>query len=606
VSERKVRIGCSAGFWGDTLEAARQLIHQGQIDYLVSDYLSEVTMSILARMRLRDENAGYVPDFVDSLKGLLPDIINKKIRVISNAGGINPAGCKAALLREAEAAGVELSVAIVEGDDLMSRLSEVRELGVAEMDTGDALPGRIVSMNAYLGATSIAAALDAGAQVVITGRCADSACALGALMYEFGWQPTDYDRLACGSLAGHIIECGAQATGGLFTDWSDVPGWDDMGFPIVSCDAGGGFEVSKPAGTGGLVTSATVSEQIVYEVGDPSCYVLPDVICDFSNVMLEQVDEDTVRVSGARGRPPTNLYKVSATYLDGFRCIATVMLAGAEADMKARRVAEAVLARCQRLLQTQGTDGFSETSVEVIGAEDTYGDNARKKHVREVILKLGVRHASRDALELFARELIPAGTSMAQGLTGVFGGRPKVTPVVRLFSFLIDRTQVPAQVKLDDRVVDIAPSGIVDADSAPVASVEECDPIEGAVGGDTAQVRLIALAHGRSGDKGNNANIGIIARKSQYLALLRRELTTSRVATCFSHYLQGDVLRYEWPGLNALNFVLQDVLGGGGMASLRYDPQGKTYAQILLDIPIDVPRAWLQSDRALSEWVTAP
>jgi hypothetical protein len=600
VSDRQIRVGCSAGFWGDTLEAAGQLIRQGDIDYLVSDYLSEVTMSILARMRLKDPNAGYVPDFVASLKGLLPDIVEKKIRVITNAGGINPSGCRQALLREAEAAGVELSVAVVDGDDLMPRLSELRQLDITEMDSGEPLPGQVASINAYLGAAPIAAALGAGAQVVITGRCTDSATTLGALMHEFGWQPTDYNRLACGSLAGHIIECGAQATGGLFTDWEEVSGWDDMGFPVVTCGEDGSFEVSKPPDTGGMVTPASVSEQIVYEVGDPARYRLPDVSCDFSNVTVRQKDTETVSVSGARGRAPGGQYKVSVTFVDGFRCIATVMLAGAAADAKARRVADAILRRCRRLFGQHDTEDFSETSIEVIGAEESYGTNARVRDAREVILKIGVRHESRDALELFAREVIPAGTSMAQGLTGVFGGRPKVTPVVRLFSFLIDKAWVPARVDINGRVIDIDQQET--ANDEPVATTEQAEVVikECSIDGETTPVPLITLAHGRSGDKGNHANIGIIARSRDYVSLLRDQLTSAVVAEYFAHYLQGEVIRYEWPGLNAFNFLLKDVLGGGGMASLRYDPQGKTYAQMLLDIEIEIPAAWLKNDKELA------
>jgi hypothetical protein len=468
------------------------------------------------------------------------------------------------------------------------------------MDSGEALPGRVASINAYLGAAPIAAALAADAQVVITGRCTDSATTLGALMHEFGWQPTDYDRLACGSLAGHIIECGAQATGGLFTDWQEVSGWDDMGFPVVTCSEDGSFEVSKPHDTGGLVTPASVSEQIVYEVGDPASYRLPDVTCDFSDVTVDRKDAETVSVSGARGRAPGDQYKVSATFVDGFRCIATVMLAGAAADAKARRVADAILKRCRRLFERHGTEDFSETSIEVIGAEESYGANARVSDVREVILKIGVRHESRQGLEFFAREVIPAGTSMAQGLTGVFGGRPKVTPVVRLFSFLIDKSRVPAQVEINGRVIDIGQRETANVEPADTAAPAEVLVSEYSSEGETTTVPLIAVAHGRSGDKGNHANIGIIARSPDYVSLLRDRLTSAVVAEYFAHYLQGDVTRFEWPGLNAFNFLLKDVLGGGGMASLRYDPQGKTYAQMLLDIPIDIPTAWLENDRDLA------
>jgi hypothetical protein len=603
MGDRPVRIGCSAGFWGDTLAAASQLVREGNIDYLVSDYLSEVTMSILARMRMRDPKAGYVPDFLEALDGLLPEIVDRNIRVITNAGGINPSACRDALLEMASEAGVKLSVAIVNGDDLMPRVPELRELDVRELDTGEALPERMASINVYLGATPIAAALDEGAQVVIAGRCVDSAPALGALMHEFGWQETDYDQLAGGSLAGHVIECGAQATGGLYTDWEDVPGWENMGFPVVTCFEDGRFEVSKPPGTGGLISVASISEQVVYEIGDPANYQLPDVSCDFSNLLLTQVDDGCVAITGAAGRSPNDHYKASATFVDGFRCIATFMLAGSEANLKARRVAESILLRCRRLLLQHDLKDFSETSIEIIGAEDSYGANARVGNVREVIAKIGVRHDSRAALDFFAREVIPAGTAMAQGLTGVFGGRPKVTPVVRLFSFLLKHSYVPVTVDIGDRLVEVEPAKTIDqppyASASDIANTSEPDFADV----DLLTVPLRVLAHGRSGDKGNHANIGVIARAPAYLPLLRSQLTAECVASYFAHYLKGEVVRYEWPGLNAFNFVLRDVLGGGGMASLRYDPQGKTYAQILLDLPIEIPAAWLESDKDLASRV---
>jgi hypothetical protein len=589
MSREQVRIGCSSGFWGDSPGAAAQLVGSGQIDYLVSDYLAEITMSLLARARLKNPEGGFPPDFVQSLAPLLPEIRRQGIRVVSNAGGMNPRGCRAALEKAAAAAGLEFRIAVVEGDDLMPRLAELKQLAPRDMSSAAPWPDKPLSVNAYLGAGPIAAALDAGADIVLTGRCVDSAVTLGILMHEFGWQAGDFDLLASGSLAGHVIECGPQCTGGLFTDWRDVPGWDDMGYPIVECAADGSFVVTKPGGTGGLVSVGTVSEQVLYEIGNPAAYVLPDVVCDFTGVQADQLGPDRVRVSGARGGPPTPSYKVSATFVDGWRVIATIMIAGREAAAKARREGEAIVTRTRRLLVNAGLADYTETSIEVIGDEDTYGPRRRAGlDAREVVLKIGLRHESREALELFAREMTQAGVAMAQGTTGLFGGRPSPSPVVRLFSFLLDKAQVPARVSLGDREFEVPVSqGRAFAPPAPGAAAAAPAPA------DALEVPLVALAWTRSGDKGNHANIGVIARREEFVPVLRRELTAERVAQCFTHYLQGPVTRWELPGLHAFNFLLEDVLGGGGIASLRYDPQGKTYGQMLLDLPVRVPRAWL-------------
>jgi hypothetical protein len=588
VTARTVSIGCASGFWGDSAYAAAQLVGRGRIDYLVSDYLAEITLSLLARARAKSPDAGYPPDFVAAHAPLLPEIRRRGIRVVSNAGGMNPRACRDALAKAAADAGVGLRIAIVEGDDLMSRVEELRALAPAEMSSGAPLPARLASCNAYLGARPIAAALAMGADVVLTGRCVDSALVLGILMHEFGWRGDDFDRLAAGSLAGHVIECGPQCTGGIFTDWRDVPGWDDMGYPIVECGADGGFVVAKPEGTGGLVSVGTVSEQIVYEIGDPAAYALPDVVCDWRGVRLEQAGPDRVRVSGARGRPPTPRYKVCATYADGWRVIATMMLAGRESAERARRMGQAIVSRTQRLNGEAGRPAYREASVEVIGAEDTYGANASaalRAGAREVVLKIGLRHDDKAALELFGQEMMQAGVAMAQGTTGAFGGRPAPSPVVRLFSFLLDKRAVPVHVDFEGRQTPVVEAAGVEPAPAKPEPAPPAPP--SAAGG--IEVPLVRLAWGRSGDKGNDANIGIVARQARYVPVLRAELTAERVAAYFSHYLQGPVARWELPGLHAFNFVLKDVLGGGGIASLRYDPQGKTYAQMLLDLPIRVP-----------------
>jgi acyclic terpene utilization AtuA family protein len=610
MSDRIVRIGAHSAFWGDSNEHASQIVREGGVDYLVGDYLSEITMSLLARARAADPSAGYAADFVTSIAPLLGEIRSRGIRLVTNAGGINPRGARDALAAKATAQGVAVRIAIVEGDDLMPQLDEIRRLAPHEMFSDAGFPPSPLSINAYLGAVPIARALDAGADIVVCGRCVDSALTLGILMHEFEWSEQDYDLLAAGSLAGHVIECGTQATGGIFTDWEQASaGWDNMGLPIVECATDGAFTVTKPEGTGGLVSPGTVAEQILYEIGDPAAYILPDVVCDFSEVRAERDAGDRIRVVGARGRAPTPTYKISTTYPDGFRIIATAAIAGWQAAAKARRTGEAILQRVGRLLAQRGFAPFSETSVEAIGAEEAYGENARTRESREVVLRIGARHSERRALDVLASEIAPAGVSMAQGTTGLAGGRPTPSPVIRLFSFLYDKERVPVSVDIDGRAFDVAaPHGgqnpgrrvAAGASRAPVLTAGAREADRTASSEHSIAVPLRALAFGRSGDKGDTSNIGIIARRPEYFALIGEQLTPERVAAFFAHYLRGAVTRYELPGLLAYNFVLENALGGGGTASLRYDPQGKAFAQVLLDETIDVPLAWAAPGRELA------
>lgn len=587
---KTIRIGCASGFWGDTPAGARQLVERGAIDYLVFDYLAEITLALLARIRARKPELGFVPDFIETVATLLPAITQRGIRVVSNGGGMNPRAAAAELARRATALGLSPKIAVVTGDDLLPRIEEIGAGGIREMFTGAPLPDKLTSANAYLGAGPIAAALAAGADIVITGRCVDSAVTLGALMHEFGWSRTAYDRLAAGSLAGHLLECGAQATGGLATDWAEVPGWDDMGFPIAECRADGGFVITKPPATGGLITPLNVAEQMLYEIGDPKAYLLPDVACDFSEVVMTGAGPDRVEVSGARGRAPSGQLKVSATFADGFRTIGTVTIAGRDAAPKARRTGEAIIARARRLIGEAGLKDFRETSIEVLGSEATYGDEARPeaRASREVVLKIAARHEAEAALATLAREIAPAATAMAQGLTGFFAGRPGVQPVLAGYSFLVPASTVTATVEIDGKPVALPATdsalAAVEAATRPAAP-----PREPLLAGADRSVPLIALAVGRSGDKGNSANIGVIARQPDYLPFIRATLTPERIRDYFRHTGVTRVERFDLPGMNALNFVLHDCLGGGGVASLRIDPQGKAFAQMLMDIAVAVP-----------------
>ncbi|RST52377.1 acyclic terpene utilization AtuA family protein [Variovorax sp. DXTD-1] len=591
---RVVRIGGASGFWGDSSVGAPQLVASGQIDYLVFDYLAELTMSILAGARLKKPELGYATDFVSvAMKAVLKDVVQQGIRVVSNAGGVNPQGCADALAALAAEQGIALKIAVVSGDDVLPLLPQLRQQqpAVRELQSGAPLPERVLTANAYLGARPIQAALDAGAQVVITGRCVDSAVTLGVLMHEFGWQPGEHDLLAAGSLAGHIIECGCQATGGLHTDWDTVPDWPNIGYPIVECHADGRFVVTKPAGTGGKVTPAVVGEQMLYEIGDPSAYLLPDVVADFTQVRIEQAGEHRVRVQGARGRPPTASYKVCATYVDGFKAASQLTIVGFDAVAKAQRTGEAILARTSTLFAQHGFGPYSGTQLEVLGAESCYGPHARAMQTREAVLRIAVTHSRKEALELFAREVAPAGTSWAPGTTGAGGGRSPVSPSIRQYAFLLDKSKVEAVMTLGGQHIEVPFDAGPAADEEtfspmPPTSIAEPQPAsfgaDADADADTVEVPLIRVAWARSGDKGDTSNIGVIARHPALLPLLREQLTEARVAEWLAHLVKGPVTRYEVPGIGAFNFVCEQALGGGGMASLRNDALGKGMGQILL------------------------
>lgn len=593
-----VRIGCASGFWGDTAVASQQLVKRGKIDYLVFDYLSEITMSLLTAARRKNPNLGYAPDFIASaMKPNLHDIVQNGIKVISNAGGINPKACSEELRKLATQKGMNLEIATITGDDLLPEFENIKS-EIKELMTGKPVPEAIfVSMSAYLGAVPIKRALDLGAQVVLTGRCVDSAVVLAPLMHEFDWATSDYDKLSAGSLAGHLVECGAQSTGGIFTDWRDVPDWHNIGFPIVDCNEDGSFILTKPANTGGMVTTATVAEQLTYEIGDPSSYVLPDVICDFRNVRIEQVEEnESVKVSGAKGKPPTNTFKVCSTYLDGFRITAVCCVGGKRAIEKGHKTAEAIIKRVRGILKSLNLPDFRRVHVQAIGDEGPYGKHARKYGVngegpRETAIWMALEHEDKTALEIFAREIAAAGTGMAPGLSAIAGGRPRPSPILKLFSFLHPKKDIRATVNTAGTAEEIeftepSPANLEDQQSTGD---------ETAVNLPTGSEKYILedLAYTRSGDKGNSANIGVIARNPAYVPYLEKFLTEEAVYDYFHHLFdqenkpQHAVVRYKMPGINGFNFVLTNCLGGGGVASLRVDPQGKALGQMLLDFEFD-------------------
>ncbi len=593
MTDTVLRIGGASGFWGDAARATPQLLDCDGLDYIVYDYLAEITMSIMARARAKDETKGYAVDFVTAaMQPNLAKIAARGIKVISNAGGVNPQACAEALRTLIAEQGLDLGVACIVGDDLMASAGQWAAAGTTEMFSGEHFPepGSLQSVNAYLGAFPIARALEQGADIVVTGRCVDSAVTLGACIHTFGWGRDDLAQLAMGSLAGHILECGPQATGGNFTDWDQVTGLANMGYPIAEISIDGSFICTKPNNTGGLVNVGTVAEQMLYEIGDPQAYILPDVVCDFSTATIEPAGENRVKVAGATGRPAPDTYKVSATYADQFRGGTYMTFYGIDADKKARALGEAVFEASRNVFKTFGLADFSETSIELIGAESQFGKFARAGGSREVAMKIAAKHPAAAGIGILLKEAVGLGLATPPGLSGFAGGRPRPSPVVRLFSFTVPRDSVAVRILLNGEEIPCDEAHgqpldtvTIDRPAAPAADKAEA----------MAEVPLIALAWGRSGDKGNKANIGIIARDPTYLPYIYQALTEQVVTEHFAHFLDstepGNVQRFLLPGSNAINFLLHDVLGGGGVASIRNDPQAKGYAQLLLSCPIAVP-----------------
>jgi hypothetical protein len=448
-----IRIASGQGFWGDWLEAPGRQVSGGPIDYLMMDYLAEVTMSIMQKQRSRDPSLGYAKDFVPLMDQLLPALVERGVRVTANAGGVNPRACADAVLEAARRRhlGGRVRVGIVTGDDLLDRLDDLVARGhpLANMDTGEPLStvrDRVLSANAYLGAGPIVEALDRDANVVITGRVTDTGLTLAPMIHEFGWRADDWHRLAAGTVAGHIIECGAQCAGGnCLVDWDRIPHMEDPGYPIVEATANGAFAVTKHPGTGGRISVASVAEQLVYEMGDPQEYITPDVIADFTTIRLAQDGPDRVSVRGIRGRPATPYLKVSISYFYGYKAVGTLVYAWPDAYAKARAADRILRERLDRL----GLK-FEETLTEFVGAGATHGRLAGppSPDLPEVQLRIGVRTRKRASVERFTREIAPLILNGPPSVTGFAGGRPKVEQIVAYWPALIPKSEVQPQVEI--------------------------------------------------------------------------------------------------------------------------------------------------------------
>jgi len=590
-----VRIGGGLAFFDDSLDGFNELLDTG-VDYIVCDYLAEVTMSFLALDKAGNPE-GFSPLFLSDMRPYLKRIFDSGTKLVTNWGGLNPQGAAAALQELAKELGCNPRIGICAGDNLAGRGEELRAKGLKDMFNGRPLPedAQIGTMNAYLGGFPIASVLDAGADVVITGRVVDSALTLGALIHEFGWKPGDHDLLAAGTLCGHLLECSTQTTGGTFTDWASVPGWENIGKPIAECRADGSFVVTKPEGTGGLVSQGTVVEQMIYEVSDPQAYFVPDVVSDFSEVTVTEIGPDRVEVKGARGYPATAEYKVCTISFEGWRGQIFTPVIGVAAATKARRQAKALFDRTNRILRDRNAKPLNQGHIELIGAEASYGARSRHADTREVLAMISVDHDERDGVEIFLKEQMSAASAMAPGcgmnMLSVRG--TGAIPLMKLFSFLVPKSELHPMASIDGKSWEVPVEtaggfepGMINRPAAlPVPN--DIDP--------AATVPLIALAWARSGDKGDLFNVGVFARRPEYAPYIAAALTEEAVRDWFIHFIDDGaparVDRYRLPGSDGLNFVVHNSLDGGGSAGRRLDRLAKGMGQILLEYPIPVSPA---------------
>ena len=451
--KQKVRVASGQGFWGDLLTAPVDQVRNGPIDYLMLDYLAEVTMSIMQKQRARDPQAGYAKDFVALMREILPDCVEKDIKVLSNAGGVNVQGCAAAIKQTAVDLGLsgKVKIGVVTGDDILGRLDEFAEKGVeiTNMETGEPLSevrDKVQAANVYLGAGPLVEALDKGAQIVVGGRLTDTGLTLAPLMHEFGWSFDDWDKIAAGTIAGHIIECGAQASGGNCQyDWQNIPDLANVGFPIVEAEPSGEFVVTKHNGTGGRVNIQSVKEQLLYEMGDPHAYITPDVVADFTSINVAPDGENRVRVFGIKGKPNTEFYKVSIAYSSGWKAVGTLVYAYPDAYEKAKAADKILRARLERL----GLK-FDLILTEFVGVNATHGHLAGEPSpdIPEVQFRFGVRGQNKADVERFTKELAPLILTGPPAVTGFAGGRPKVEEIMAYFPALIPKSLIETKVEI--------------------------------------------------------------------------------------------------------------------------------------------------------------
>lgn len=604
-----IRIANAGGYWGDDPYALRRQISGDlKLDYISIDFLAEITMSILQKQRAKDPKQGYARDFITALEPVLEECLKKKIKIITNAGGVNPQACAYALFELAKRKNLSLRIAIVDGDDILHAISSIKEQGVEfkNMETGEdfsTYSSRVLCANAYFGAMPVAIALKQEPDIVLCGRVTDTGITLAAMIHEFGWKESDYDKLAHGIVAGHIIECGAQASGGNFTDWKKVPSFIDIGFPIVECHSDGTFYVTKHPNTGGLISEQTVREQLLYEMGTPQSYITPDVIADFSSIQISAEEKDKVKVTGITGKAPTDFLKVSMAYEDGYKCSGTLIISGPDVRAKAEIFAKVFWQRLESELIKAGFDSTVDfKNTEYVGDDSTHKGMLKKHDAIEILLRLSARDHNKEKLAVF-RKLLPSLILSGPAGVAVTGGAPAISDVVSYWPALMPQHFALPHVHVfdlkkggEDNVCIFEQTNIpwpTTQGSSVVTTAME-DPWSPSLVSKMStshfvRVCLMEIAHARSGDKGDTVNIGLIGRSPECYVWLRENITAEKVNDWFHSLCKGQVHRYLVPNLWALNFLLERSLGGGGTMSLQIDAQGKTFSQALLRCEVEIP-----------------
>lgn len=593
--KQQIRIGNAGGYWGDDLSALRRQLEGGTLDYVTMDFLAEITMSILQKQRLKNPEFGYAGDFVQQIRDTLPLIVEKNVTVITNAGGINPIGLGRKLRAIATELELPVTIGVVQGDDIMPELERLSSLGETfeNMETGESfgpIRSRLTSANVYFGAEPVVKALQAGCKIIVTGRVTDTGITLAPMLHEFGWANDDWDKIAAGIVAGHIIECGTQTSGGNLTDWHRVKTFKNIGYPIIEMSASGDFVVTKHPGTGGMVSEQSVKEQLVYEMGDPANYIAPDGVARFDSIRLKTDGKDRVRVFGITGKPAPPMLKVSMSFDDGYKASGELLMSGPNTLKKAQVMADVFWSRLGQ--------SYEATRTEFLGTGSIWPKTLSKTEPNEILLRLSVRDDDSAKVEEFGK-LLPSLILSGPSGVAVTGGRPKPTPVVAYWPALMKRDHARAEIvilKPDGNEVrttlQLHRNGTAQPVDSPSTAYRKRK--EKTSGGRLKRVKLLELAYARSGDKGDTCNIGVLARSQDMYAWLRDHLTADVVKKFFKGIVHGRVIRYELDNLLGLNFLLEQTLGGGGTRSLMIDPQGKTLSQALLQMELMAPAGILR------------
>ncbi len=597
---KPIRIGNAGGYWGDDPHALKRQVEGGHLDYITMDFLAEVTMSIMQKQRSKNPSAGYARDFLVMLEPVLVQVLKQKTKIITNAGGVNPLALAGAIEALGAKLGVTPKIAVVHGDDILSDIPELQKKGAAfkNMENNssfDVVDGRIESANIYFGATAVVEALKWNPDIIITGRVTDTGITVAPMIFEFGWDAKDWNKVASGMVAGHMLECGCQITGGNFSDWTKVTNFHEIGYPIAEVYPDGSFILTKHEGTGGLVSLDTVREQLFYEMGNPKAYITPDVIVDFSSIEIAPDGPNRVKVSHVNGHEPTPFYKVSMAYRDGYKATGSIMISGPNARAKAETFSQIFWKRL--------SPNFLETSTEFIGWNSCHRSLGHQEEGNEILLRLSARAVDESSLQAFGK-MIPSLILSGPPGVAVIGGVPKPQEVVSYWPALMNKELVHPKISLwqNQKVVEsktvtstplgnfTPPADDVQTASSPNASVATVI----AENTKSKNVPLYAIALARSGDKGDMANIGVLARSPLAYKFICETLSAQTVKNWFQELCKGKVTRYRLDKLQGLNFLLDEALGGGGTMTLRTDAQGKTFSQALLRQRVAIPDAVLE------------